>query len=220
VLTPGPDVRRILVTGFEPFAGADDNPSARLAESLAYAELLAGVEVVSHVLPVSAARMPGRLHELLGAVRPDVVLGLGEARGSAVIRVERVAMNLLDFSTADNDGQMLRDTPVVPGGPPAYFTTLPAGELVSRIREANVACEASLSAGAYLCNQMMYLSLHWAARQARAPRFGFLHLPSLPLQNDSSHGSPTMDLPTQQRAVAAVLHWIACTQPASLSPVI
>ena len=60
--------------------------------------------------------------------------------------------------------------------------------------------------GAYLCNQMMYLALDWAARR-RGPRAGFVHLPSLPTQSTSPPAGPTMDLdPTPGRD--AVLRWL------------
>src|SRR5689334_9185596 len=111
---------RILVTGFEPFAGANDNPSARLVERLCRGSTAAGTcDMRAVVLPVSASRMPPALAELLTSFRPNVVLGLGEARGSATVRVERVAVNLLDFRVSDNDGLEPHDAPVVPGGPPA-----------------------------------------------------------------------------------------------------
>ena len=206
---------RILLTGFEPFAGADDNPSARLVAAFATSQAFPGVELTTAVLPVSAERLPPRLHALLDSVRPDVVLGMGEARGSAVIRVERVAVNLLDFHTPDNDGRIVRDAPIVPGGPPAYFTTLPVGGLLAAVAATGVGCEPSLSAGAYLCNQMMYLARHWAARQAREPRVGFLHLPSLPTQNTSgATGCAAMSAATQFRAVSAVIAWMAASEAA------
>lgn len=205
---------RILLTGFEPFAGADDNPSARLVAAFSELPSSPVLELTSAVLPVSVERLPHLLHTLLDSVRPDVVLGLGEARGSAVIRVERVAVNLLDFRTSDNDGRVVRDSPIIPGGPPAYFTTLPAGELLAAIADAGVSCAPSLSAGAYLCNQMMYLALHWAAVQARGPRVGFLHVPSLPTQNTTAAGGcPSMDLATQFRAVSAVIAWVGGRGP-------
>jgi pyroglutamyl-peptidase len=197
---------KILVTGFEPFAGADDNPSSRLVERL-NERPIAIADIHAAVLPVSVQRMPAELTELLRRHRPDVVLGLGEARGSAVIRVERVAVNLLEFAVPDNDGVSRTDTPVVPGGPPAYFTSIPANGLVDAIRAASVPCTASLSAGSYLCNQMFYLTLHWAAHVARQPRVAFLHLPSLPTQNTSGAGTAAMDLDTLARGVrAALLH--------------
>jgi pyroglutamyl-peptidase len=199
------DSPRILVTGFEPFDGADDNPSARIVRHMAQ-DAPAGLHVA--VLPVSASRLPAKLAELLDTHRPDVVLGLGEARGDAAPRVERVAVNLLDFRTPDNDGRVLHDAPIVPGGPPAYFTTLPTHAVVEAICAAGAPCGTSLSAGAYLCNMMMYLALHWAARSARQPLVGFLHLPSLPTQNTSISGRASMELNTQLRAVRAVLECI------------
>jgi pyroglutamyl-peptidase len=199
---------KILVTGFEPFGGADDNPSARLVERLNAGSARAA-SVRAAVLPDSATRMPLALAELLETFRPDAVLGLGEARGCPTVRVERVAVNLLDFRVADNDGMEQHDSPIVPGGPPAYFTTLAAPELVSAVRAAAVPCETSLSAGSYLCNQMLYLALHWAARSARRPRVGFLHVPSLPTQNTSGTGVPTMDLGTLTRAVDAAVARVA-----------
>ncbi len=192
------------MTGFEAFAGADDNPSARLVERLIAGPVVAAT-LRAAVLPVSAKRMPPTLAALLEAFRPDVVLGLGEARGCPTVRVERVAVNLLDFRVADNDGLEPHDSAVVPGGPPAYFTTLPSTELVNAIRAAAVPCETSLSAGSYLCNQMLYLALHWAARSARRPRVGFLHVPSLSTQNTSGAGVPTMNLGTLGRALDAAL---------------
>ena len=205
---------RVLSTGFEPFAGADDNPSARLAAAFAASQAIDGVELTTAILPVSATRLPGRLQELLESVRPDAVLGLGEARGSPAIRVERIALNLLDFRTPDNDGQVLHDAPIVPGGPAAYFTTWPAAELLDAIRDAAVGCEVSLSAGSYLCNQMMYLALHWAARQIRPPRIGFLHLPSLPTQSTTAATNcASMDLSTQHRAVSAILRRLCNPSP-------
>lgn len=209
MFTRTPDIPRILVTGFEPFAGADDNPSARLIASLANSRLAAGIEVVAEVLPVSTDRMPARLRGLLKDLRPNVVIGFGEARGSSLVRVERLAVNLLDFHTPDNDGRQLHDAPIVPGGPAAYLTTLPAADVVAAVRAADVPCDASLSAGAYLCNQMMYLTLHWAAGRARAPRFGFVHVPSLPSQITSIDGGACMDLTVQRRALDAVLQLVA-----------
>jgi pyroglutamyl-peptidase len=198
-------VPRILVTGFEPFAGADDNPSARIVQHLANSSREDDA-LQTAVLPVSAARLPPQLADLLDHLRPEVVLGLGEARGFAGVRVERVAVNLLEFRTPDNDGRSIHGLPIVPGGPAAYFTTLPAREMVAAISATGVACDTSFSAGTYLCNQMMYLALHWAARSARRPLVGFLHLPSLPTQNTSTAGVPTMDLDAQVGAVRATLN--------------
>lgn len=194
---------RILVTGFEPFAGADDNPSARVVEHLAGR---AHGTLRAATLPVSTRRMPAVLHGLLDEHRPDVVVGLGEARGSDHVRIETVAVNRLDFRTPDNDGISLADQLISPQGSAALDVTLPTGRLLDGVRAAGLACALSDSAGCYLCNQMMYLTLDWASRQPHRPLVGFIHLPSLPTQNTSAGGAcPTLSLEDSLRAVRAAL---------------
>jgi pyroglutamyl-peptidase len=188
------------VTGFEAFAGADENPSARIIGALGSTDWLA-----AQVLPVSAARLPGRLADLLETYRPDVVLGLGEARGCGVVRVERVAVNVLDSDTPDNDGWLLKGMAVVPDGPAIYRSTAPCDALREAVERSGVACAASDDAGRYICNQMLYLTLHWASGQSHRPRVGFLHVPSLPGQNTAGPTCPTMPLAAQLCALRAAI---------------
>jgi pyroglutamyl-peptidase len=170
---------RILVTGFEPFDGASENPSATIVERLAANPALAHGKLIAALLPVSTNRMPPRLIELLDATRPDVVLLLGEARSAPAIRVERLAVNLLDFRIPDNDGEAFHDVPIRADGPDAYFASVSAREMAEGIESLGIPCSLSLSAGTYLCNQAMYLALDWAAAQhARSTRVGLLHLPT------------------------------------------
>jgi pyroglutamyl-peptidase len=198
------------VTGFEPFAGSDDNPSARVLEAIACGGPLDTLRTA--LLPVSTNRMPGILNDLLAAHRPDVVVGLGEARGSTAVRIECIATNRLDCGTPDNDGVVIAGASCVPKGQACLDASLPVDRLIDAIRAAGVACERSTSAGAFLCNQMMYLALHWAARQPRRPVAGFIHLPSLPTQSTSqaaAAGHSTMPLEDLVRATRAALDALA-----------
>jgi pyroglutamyl-peptidase len=179
----------VLVVGFEPFDGATVNPSGQLAAALG-----------GEIAPVDSKRIGPWLDEVLARRAPTVVLGLGESRTSAVIRVERVAVNLLDFEIPDAGGAQPHEQPVVRGGPPAYFTELPARKIRDAIRSAGLPATLSVGAGTYLCNQFFYLACH------RGLRTGFLHLPSLPEQVAyERRPGPTMDLAAQLRAVQAVL---------------
>jgi pyroglutamyl-peptidase len=193
---------RILVTGFEPFDGASENPSAMIVERLAAEQPLGPERPISAILPVSATRMPPRLVELLNANRPGAILLLGEARGAPAIRIERVAVNLLDFRIPDSDGESCRDLPIRDGGPAAHFATLPVREIARSIIELGIPCGLSLSAGSYLCNQAMYLALDWAATQpaASSPRVGFFHLPT---------PGTEVSLEDEYRAVRRVLERLA-----------
>jgi pyroglutamyl-peptidase len=74
------------------------------------------------------------------------------------------------------------DEQVVTGGPAAYFATLPVREMQKAIQDAGIPVELSLSAGAYLCNQVMYVLLHELAIKSLDIPAGFIHLPQLPEQ--------------------------------------
>jgi len=187
------DLAMILLTGFEPFGGLRKNPSAEVAQALA------GAGVEAAVLPVDYARVGPALDTLLA--RPwDAVLLMGVAVGRPALNVERVAINFRDRGRPDNAGRIPEDPSVVPGGPPAYFSTLPVDALHQALTRAGLPSEISLSAGAYLCNAAFYLARH--ALDARGTPCGFLHLPPTP---DLACGAPPLALEEQVRGVRLIL---------------
>jgi pyroglutamyl-peptidase len=110
-------------------------------------------------------RGPQTLIQAFEQSRPDAVLCLGEASKRMAISIERVAINLMDYRNADNDGNQIMDEPIVRDGPAAYFVTLPARAMLDAVRATGVPAELSLSAGAFLCNQVTYVMLHHLAKQ-------------------------------------------------------
>jgi pyroglutamyl-peptidase len=48
--------------------------------------------------------------------------------------------------------------------------------------EAAIPVELSLSAGAFLCNQVFYIARHYIANSTKDIPMGFIHLPALPQQ--------------------------------------
>ncbi len=172
---------RVIVTGFEPFGGERVNPSARAAEALAAAGI-DGVTVTQLVLPVVRFRAVEMAVEMVERLRPEILLMLGEAGGRARIMLERVALNVDDFRMPDNGGHHPIDEAIVPGGPAAYFSTLPLKEMVQRMLGRGVPAAVSNSAGTYLCNHLSYGVLHHLALRRLPVRAGFIHLPYLPEQ--------------------------------------
>ena len=184
---------KILLTGFEPFGGYPINPSQLLIQALPDQYL--GMRLVKHVLPVHHQQGPQNILELLRSHQPDAVIAFGLASGRAQISLERVALNLLDFSIADNAGVIVENQPIVPGGPTAYFSTLPLPAMQAALTSDGISSELSLSAGAYLCNQVFYTLMHEIASQDLSTQAGFVHLPDLPEQAaQSSKPIPSMSL--------------------------
>lgn len=205
---------RILITGFEPFGGSSLNPSQQVVQCLSNRPL-SEIELHTAILPVEHRRGPQQLLRALELYQPQAVICLGEAGGRATLSLERVAVNLVDDQIADNAGEQWLDQPVVPGGPAAYFVTLPVKKMLQAILAAGVPAELSLSAGAYLCNQVAYTLLDYLAihGQSNSIPAGFIHLPKLPeqaaaqkLANPKANSLPTMNLETQVQGITAGLN--------------
>lgn len=131
-------------------------------------------------LPVSLERAPRLLHAAVETHLPELVISLGLANGRSSLAIERVAVNVLDFPLADNDGVQPIDQPVVPGGPDAYFTTAPIKSIYLSWVNQGLPGYVSNSAGTYLCNAVFYHSLHLAV--GRGHRCALVHVPYLPEQ--------------------------------------
>lgn len=185
------DLRRILVTGFEPFGGEPVNPSMQAVLALA-ADPPAGIVLLTEILPVSLRRMPLLLREAVARHRPDAVISLGQAGGRAEVSVERIGINVSDFRVPDNDGAQPVDEPVIAGGPAAYFATIPVKSVAAALRAAGVPAGVSDSAGTHLCNHALYLLGHLGATAYPGLQCGFLHVPFLPEQAVHHHGQPSM----------------------------
>jgi pyroglutamyl-peptidase len=203
--------RHLLVTGFEPFDGDGVNPSGEVAKLLD-GRLLGDCVVKGLILPVQHEAARARVAPLLEAPGLGAVVHLGLAGGRARIALERVAVNVMDFDTPDNTGYRARNEPCVPGGPPAYFATLPLAVLVEALVADGVPAYVSNTAGTYLCNQTMYGTLHRLAERRHPARAGFVHLPLLPAMVAASGlEQPSMDAALMVRAVEIVVGVVART---------
>lgn len=167
-----------LVTGFDPFGGHSVNPSAEIATRLSGREI-AGARVVGRVLPVDLLGIDAAIARALAETRPSLVIALGLAASEPVIRLERVALNVADFTTPDNTGAVRRNEPLDPAGPDARFSRLPLEAILTATLAAGIPARLSETAGLYLCNALMYRLL--ARLPADVPG-GFIHLPPLPAQ--------------------------------------
>ncbi len=199
---------KLLVTGFEPFGGEERNPSAEVVAVLP--DAIGGAEIVKRILPVTRFEASRAVAEAVEAHRPDVVLSIGQAGGRGAVSVERVAINLDDYSIPDNGGNQPKEEPVVPGGPAAYFSPLPVRGMAEAIRAAGIPAEVSLSAGSFVCNHVLYSACHLLAERYPHARAGFIHIPFLPEQAASKPGNvPSLPLEDAVRAVeCGILHLV------------
>jgi pyroglutamyl-peptidase len=102
--------------------------------------------------------------ELVGTHGSPALLAFGLDASRTSVMVERLAVNLYEHGDSRR--------PLTPRGPAAYWSTLPVDEIREAVRDVGVACELSLSAGAFVCNAVLFRAL-----EAGIPT-AFVHLPA------------------------------------------
>ncbi len=193
----------ILLTGFDPFGGDTINPSWGVAQALD-GERIGAATVHARCLPTTFDGAPARLAQALAELAPGLVVALGQATGRAEISLERVAVNLIDARIPDNAGQRPLDQPVRADAPAGYFSTLPVKAMRDALRAAGHPAGLSLTAGAFVCNQVFFELQHRLA--GTAARSGFIHLPALPEQAARTQPAPpSMPLAAQVAAIRLAL---------------
>ncbi len=189
----------LILSGFEPFGGERINPSWEIGRRLD-GEVIGGLQIKSVRVPVGCAKAARRITGAIVRYRPRAVIGLGEAGGRPAISLERIAINL-----ADERGALAKSgdpgfTPVVRGGPDAYFSRLPLRAIIRELDRKQIPSSVSLTAGAYACNALMYAALHYLRRKPGLP-VGFIHLPYEARQAGRHRSLPSMALATMEKAV-------------------
>ena len=192
-------MRRVLVTGFEPFGGAGANPSQQLVEALA-SDRPDEVELTTAVLPVVWERAENELLRALERERPELVVCFGQADCRAHVEIERFALN---FDEGSDEVGESRRAEISADGPVAYRSSLPVDAIVEALRAEGIPAAASRDAGGFLCNHVFYVLMRALAERA-AVRGGFVHVPLLPEQA-LERPEPTMPLETLVRAARIIL---------------
>lgn len=165
--------KKILVSGFKPFAGHTVNPTETLMEGLNKTSIK-NVEIKTIVLPVSYAKAFKALEAKVLEFDPDIILATGLAADRSQISLERIAINCESSSLADNDGEIAADRKIEQGAVDGIFTTLPIYEIFNAIQKLKIPIHISNSAGTYVCNSLMYKILK---RFSATKTCGFIHIP-------------------------------------------
>jgi pyroglutamyl-peptidase len=167
---------RVLVTGFGPFPGAPENPSASLAEALGAAPW-PGCELRAEVLPTEWDAVAALAPLLYARLQPDVMIHFGLCQRAVGFRIERSAYNRA-ASRADARAALPAARHVVAQGPERLDTRVPTARVAAHLSAHGIPAASSRSAGRYLCNFLYYHSLTWAARQEPATVALFVHIPT------------------------------------------
>lgn len=196
---------KVLITGFEPFSDYIENSSWEVARQVASCGV-EGAEVVAEQLPVSFVRVGEALVCAIELHTPDLVIMLGQTTITDCVRLERVALNMMDSAMGDNDGVKPDEEPIYKGEESALFTSLPIKRLHSAIEAKGINVKISNSAGLYVCNRTYYEGLRIC--RERGARAIFVHLPLYEGQTLPQRDKKTMPLVEMCRAVQTIIEEI------------
>jgi len=199
----------ILITAFEP---NDDgiNASQVVVESLA-SHLSSPLHSVKckltwMTLPGDTNALQDALYRKITECEPDACLLVGQAAGRSKVTFERIATNLRDFMVPDRAGNLESASPIIHNGPAAYFSNVDVSSISCALRERGIPCAPSNYAGNHLCNQALYLTLHYANTKSQQMGAVFMHVPLLPEQVEARWiDQPTMQLSTLRDAVTTAI---------------
>ena len=189
-------MKRLLITGFDPFGGESVNPAWEAVKRLP--DALGNIEIHKQLIPTVFGEAARTVLEAAQGILPDVILCIGQAGGRSAVTPERVGINVRDARIPDNAGNQPQDAPIVPDGPDAFFSTVPIKAMVCAVQEAGFPAAVSNSAGTFVCNDVLYTLLHRYA--GTSTRVGFIHVPYLPEQ-----GMPSLELEKTVQALTAAI---------------
>ena len=180
-----------------PFNGEKINPSWQAV--LMLSSQIGDYELTKMLVPVVFEKGAKAVIEKANELCPDVILCIGQAGGRDAVTPELVAINLRHAEIPDNEGNHPQDQPIITNGKNAYFSTIPPRKIANAINELGILSKVSYSAGAYVCNDLLYNLL--AYYQNTQVKVGFIHVPYCPEQNKE----PSMELSTIASALTTAI---------------
>lgn len=187
-------LKKLLITGFEPFGGEKINPSWEAVKLLP--DEIGIFSLTKIEIPVVFGKAADTVIEKAEEINADAVICVGQAGGRIGVTPEMVAVNLRFASIPDNEGNQPKDVPVIEGGENAYFSTLPVRKMTAAVSEAEITSSVSYSAGTYVCNDLIYSVLH--RFKNTGTKACFIHVPFIPEQTKDK---PNMELETIAKAL-------------------
>lgn len=188
--------RTLLITGFDPFGGASINPAWEAVKLLP--DRIGDFTLYKLQIPTVFGTAADLVLETAAQIHPDVILCIGQAGGRSAVTPERIAVNIRDARIPDNAGNQPEGEFVDEQGPAAYFSTVPVRKMAEAITAKGLPGIVSNSAGAFVCNDVLYTLLHHY--QGTPVKVGFIHVPYLPEQ-----GTPSLPLAQTSTALAAAI---------------
>ena len=199
-------MKKILVTGFDPFGGEKVNPALEVIKLLP--KKIGENEVRILEIPTVYRKSVEKIEKEIESYKPDYVLSIGQAGGRASISIERVAINIDDFRIKDNEGNQPTDEKIYLDGENAYFSTLPIKAIQNEITKNGIPASISNTAGTFVCNHVFYGVRYLIEKKYKGIKSGFVHIPYIPEQVIGKANAPSMSLDNILKGIIIIIETI------------
>ncbi len=196
----------ILLSGFEPFGGEKINPSWEAVKKFKET-MINGYKVEVFQLPVSFIKAREIIYEKLTKVEPDFFITLGQAGGVTKLHIETIALNVMYSKKPDNEKFIPKGQAIFDNAPLAYRINLNAELLVEKLLQAGIPAKISFHAGTYVCNLVLYTSLHAIHKEKLRTKTAFIHVPYI-FQQILNKDRPAFPLEYIEKGVRVILETI------------
>lgn len=170
-------MKKLLLTGFGPFAEHRTNPTQALVEYF-HNQVIDSYQIIAAILSVEYEKSIEELNILIEQNNPHVIINLGLAADRAEITPELIAINYQHSLTADNSGVIKKFNRINQQGKESFFSTLPLEKMLQHLQKLSIPASLSTTAGTYVCNTVMYQTLKKIQQDKRSCLGGFIHIPA------------------------------------------
>lgn len=195
----------ILLTGFEPFGGEKINPSWEVVKKIK--GKMYGANIYPLLLPVAFKKAAEIIKNEMQRLDFDAVLSIGQAGMRSALSIEYIGLNLRHSKQPDEFSNSPYFEKISEEGPDAIVSNLPIEKILKKWEENMIPSYLSLSAGAYVCNDIMYSTALYCKQ--KNIKSGFVHIPYIKEQViDSPQNKPFMELDTIKKAIEVAIEEI------------
>lgn len=173
-------MKKVILTGFEPFGGYKYNPTKESTEYFNKIGIVSGVKVIGLVLPCTYFGAFQILSKVIDKEKPDAIISTGLSSSVRGVRIETTFHNVMNGKYPDSDGNITNGLPLCDELDVKDFLIATANNkyLADLLYSNGIPVEISEDADAFICNSLGYLtSKKILSNQFSSMRNMFIHIP-------------------------------------------
>ena len=167
-------MKKLLVTGFNPFDERGYNTSSEIFEFLP--DQIHDYKLVKKIIPVEWEQGRAELLAQCEQTKPDAIFSMGMSKNN-FLQFETLARNHRKPDLTDNCNEIPKSSVISQTEPQTIPCTWPIPSLLPFTFPNEMRMESSDNAGGYLCNQTFFLGTVYGKKCTPNIPVAFVHIP-------------------------------------------